>query len=301
VALSTDGGKTFAAKHTFPDGLFLNHVMVAPSDPRTIYVAGFIGTLQPIVIGVSADGGSTWTVYDKVSAGVASSNQIAEFLGVAPDDPHTVYVTVTSGKGDELWKSTQGGPGLVKVLTLADQEEWPRAGFAFGATGKTIYIAGYDPLNSGMQPSASLYISHDAGQTWLRRPSGDAGPRYRCLGYRAGKLYACAGEQFSGDKFFLGASTDEGLTWSPIIRMVDVLGPNACAAAKCVNTVDFLLPFQSVDGGVPARLDAAPAPMPEPPASMPKSGGGCAFGDGANGAGLALLALALLVARRGQA
>jgi MYXO-CTERM domain-containing protein len=302
VSLSTDGGVTFTVKYTFPPQLSFIRVAVAPSDPKIIYVTGFNGTKAPLVIGVSTDGGASWTVDENASMGVASSNQIVDFLGVAPDDPHTVYVMVTSGKGDEIWKSSQSGKGLVKVLTLADQEEWPRGGFAFAETGKTVYVAGFDPLNTGMQPPASLYISHDAGQTWQRRISPGTGPRYRCLGYRGGKLYACGGEQLSGDKFFLGSSTDEGVTWSSIVKLTDVTGPNQCVAQRCSMTVDFLLPFYGSDGGAPARPDggapipdAAPAPLPEPPGPKLSKGGGCSFvPDGESGAAVALLALALV-------
>jgi hypothetical protein len=299
AALSTDGGLTFTAKMTFPPHLLFIRIQVAPSDPKFVYVAGFNGTKAPLVMGVSTDGGETWTLDENLSMGVATSQQIVDFLGVSPDDPQTVYVMVTSGLGDEIWKSTSKGKGLVKVLTLADQEEWPRGGFAFGADGKTIYVAGYDPLNTGTQPSASLYISHNAALTWERRPSPATGPRYRCIGYRAGKLYACAGEQPAGDQFFLGTSTDEGQTWAPLIRLMDVKGPNECVAARCMGTVDFLQQFRpGPDGGVADAAIPVDAPVTPKPPIPPKSG--CSFGGTPAAAPVTMipLMLAALVARR---
>jgi MYXO-CTERM domain-containing protein len=306
AALSVDGGQSFVDKQIFPPQLLFIRIQVAPSDPRVIYVTGFNGTKAPLVMGVSTDGGTTWTLDETASMGVATSQQIVDFLGVSPDDPQTVYVVVTSGLGDEIWKSTNKGKGLVKVLTLADQEEWPRGGFTFGADGKTIYVAGYDPLNTGLQPPASLYISRDAGVSWERRPSTMIGPRYRCLGYRTGKLYACGGDQFSGDQFFLGESTDEGRSWSSMIKLTDVKGPRECAAAKCMGTVDFLAPFRmggggganGSDGGRDAGVDApvhADAPVTQPPPGK----GGCSFAGGEGGkGGLMLLLLIALAGRR---
>jgi photosystem II stability/assembly factor-like uncharacterized protein len=295
VALSTDGGKTFTAKQTFATNLLFIRIAIAPSDSKTIYISGFNGTKVPLVMGVSTDGGETWAIDESASMGVANSNQIVDFMGIAPDDPNTVFVVATNALGDEIWKSTSKGKGLVKVLTLADAEEWPRAGFTFGADGKTVYVAGFDPLNTGMQPPASLYISHDGGATWERRTSPSTGPRYRCIAYRDHKLYGCGGEQLSGDQFLLGSSTDEGKTWASLIRLTDVTGPTACAAAKCSGTVDFLRSFSNTDGGAP---DAA---VPRdtggnPPKPPPKSG--CAVA-GAGDAGLSLfLLLAALAARR---
>jgi photosystem II stability/assembly factor-like uncharacterized protein len=301
IALSTDGGRTFTGRMTFLPHLRFIRVAVAPSDPKSVYLFGFNGTKVPLVTAVSADGGETWSVDDNASAGVATSNQIVEFLGVSPDDPQTVYVMVTSSKGDEIWKSTQRGRALTKILTLADQEEWPRGGFSFGASGQTLYVAGYDPLSSGTRPPASLYVSHDAGATWDRRPSPEAGPRFRCISYREGKLYGCAGEQFSGDQFLLGVSSDEGRSWTPVIRQNDVRGPHACNAPRCSNTVDFLQSF--VDGGVPPVRRDAGATLPEPPAPTPPEDDGCSFGAGAVGAGAPVAAavalLAGLVARLG--
>jgi hypothetical protein len=307
VALSTNGGMTFTARQTFPPQLLFIRVAVAPSDPKIVYVAGFNGTKAPLVMGVSTDGGVTWTLDENASMGVAGSNQIVDFLGVSPDDPHTVYVMVTSGKGDEIWKSTSNGRALTKVLTLADDEEWPRGGFAFGANGKTVYVAGYDPLNTGMQPPASLYISHDGGGVWERRPGTAAGPRYRSLGYRDGKLYACGGDQIVGDQFFLGVSSDEGRSWSSLVQLTNIGGPNSCVSARCAATVDFLLPFRAgPDAGAGADAGALPdaaRPLPEPPAPHLKSGGcsyAAATGPGGPVALLGLLVSLVLVLRRGR-
>jgi photosystem II stability/assembly factor-like uncharacterized protein len=303
VALSTDGGMSFTAKHVFAPALQFIRVAVAPKNPQTIYVAGFNGTREPLVMGVSADGGDTWTVDETVSMGVASPDQIAEFLGVSPDDPNTVFVMVTNPMGDEIWRSTMRGQAFAKVLVLADAEEWPRGGFSFGGDGKTLFVAGFDPLNTGAQPPGSIYASHDGGGTWQRHSSGAQGPHYRCVGFRAGKLYGCGGDVLAGDQFYLGVSSDEGKTWSPMITLADIHGPNSCVADKCSMTVDFLTPFRNVDGGAP---DAGAAPGDagrKPPASVPQHSG-CALGHGSADGSPALILLVIVCAarrRRGEA
>ena len=295
LALSTDGGKSFVAKQTFAASLLFIRVAVAPSDPNVIYATGFNGTKVPLVLAVSTDGGTTWALDENASMGIASSTQIVDFLGIAPDDPSTIYVVVTDPPGDQIWKSTAKGKNFVKVLTLADAEEWPRGGFSFGADGKTVYVAGFDPLNTGTQAPASLYLSHDAGQTWMRRPSPSTGPRYRCVGFRDDRLYGCAGETLSGDTFLLGTSSNEGQSWAPLVRLNDVVGPNACVAGKCMATVDFLRTFSAGDGGAP---DAA-APRPDAARPVPVSKSGCAFaGDAPASPAWLLLVLAGLVVRR---
>src|SRR5439155_6979274 len=122
---------TFAVKYTFPPQVLFVRVAVAPSDPKVVYLTGFNGSKAPLVMGVSTDGGATWTLDETASMGFATPSQTVDFLGVSPDDANTVYVMVTSGKGDEIWKSTERGHNFVKVLTLADEEEFPFEGFAF--------------------------------------------------------------------------------------------------------------------------------------------------------------------------
>ena len=111
VALSTDGGKTFTAKQTFAASLLFIRVVVAPKDPKTIYLSGFNGTKVPLVLAVSTDGGETWTLDENASLGIANSNQIVDFMGVSPDDPSTIFVVVTNAMGDEIWRSTAKGKG----------------------------------------------------------------------------------------------------------------------------------------------------------------------------------------------
>jgi photosystem II stability/assembly factor-like uncharacterized protein len=304
LALSTDGGMTFTATQTFPEALRFFRVTVAPSNPGVVYLTGFSRTAA-LVFAVSTDGGASFTIDQNASAGMAAVSQRVDLLGVAPDDPQTVYFLVTSPDGDQIWKSTSSGKAPAKILTLGEQGE--QFGFTFGANGSTVYLGSRDPLEPLGKPPAYLYFTHDAGQTWDRWPSAADGPRYRCLRFADGKLYACAGDRVFGDTFLLGSSSDEGKTWSPVVRLSDLHGVRRCVAERCVLTTNWLCESYGVcagarDGGIPGPPDAGAGPGT---GGATGAGGrkGCALGGGgAPGGGTVVLAMiligALLIRRR---
>ena len=183
-------------------------------------------------------------------------------LAVAPDDAETVYFKVTEPEGDELWKSTDGGKTLVRLLKLADFELL--AGLAFGPAGPSgqtdaaLYVAGRAPIVVDGVPPGRLYVSRDGGGSWqppVHSPRG--GPSYRCLEFSGGKLFACAGGEAAGDAFLVGVSEDEGRSWAPVVRLADVHGPRACVRDRCLQTELWLCEgygqCAAPDGGAGAR------------------------------------------------
>jgi photosystem II stability/assembly factor-like uncharacterized protein len=301
LGLSTDGGLTVTSKYTFPEALRFIRVTVAPSDPRTIYLAGY-KTKVPLVLAVSTDGGATWAIDENASLGVADANQVVDILGVAPDDPKTVYFAATNQNGDEVWKSTTSGKAPVKILTLADEGQ--QFGFTFGATAADLYVGSRDPLETVGKPPATLYLSHDGGKTWTQSPSPDKGPRFRCLRWADGKLYACGGDQSNGDAFLLGASTDDGKSWTRVMGLSDLKGARKCVADRCVATASWLCESYGICDGLVREMPPLPpdAAAPQGPIVTPPAGGGkkgCTFGGpAAPGAGTTLLLLALIAGAR---
>jgi photosystem II stability/assembly factor-like uncharacterized protein len=298
VFLSTDGGRTFVAKHKFTDMLRFIRIHIAPSDPRVIYVSGYRSRF-PLVLAVSTDGGESWAVDDAASNGIAGPGQTVDLQAVAPADPATIYLSVLNAVGDEIWRVGGHGKTPVKILSLPDGAE-ARA-FTFGASGNDMYVAAKDPLESVGKTPAYLYVSHDAGATWTARPVGDNGPRFRCLRWREGKLYACAGDQPAGDEFLLGVSSDEGVTWSPVMRMRDLKGVSACVAAPCAATAAWLCDSYGVCGNViPTDGGARPDAGVDAGVVAPRKSG-CAFASGrapAGGAVVVMVVIASLFLRR---
>ena len=117
------------------------------------------------------------------------------------------------------------------------------SGLAFGATPQTHLRRRDRPLSlSATKPPAHLYRQprrrQDLGGPGPLGPQD--GPRYRCLTWSADKLYACAAGEPGGDPFLVGASSDEGKTWAPAVRLGDLSGAKSCVQAQCLQTEEWL-------------------------------------------------------------
>ncbi len=251
---SLDAGVTYARKTTFRAGIRLNQVAIAPSDPMTVYLAGYATSPYRFVMEYTTDGGATW---DELLPAGGFVGADVTLVGVSPDDPRTVYfsrVGASSTVADDLWRSTDHGRAPQQILKLNGAEL--QKGFAFGADGRTLYVAGREVAPLGEPSRGTLYVSRDRGDTFA--PPRPGGPAYRCLGYRAGRLYACAGDEAAGDRFALGISDDEGTTWTGLLAFRDLAGPVACAGDRCVTTMAWLCALYGVCAGAPADAGVAP-------------------------------------------
>jgi len=119
-------------------------------------------------------------------------------------------------------------------------------------------------------------------------------PHLRALGERDGKLFAAA-DNFR-DGFAVGVSTDEGLTFHPLLTYDKVVGIKPCARPRCQDSCDYLA---GLTLWPPAVCQAQGTPITVTP-----TGHGCACALPADrptrwGAGLAaLIAFALAASRR---
>jgi hypothetical protein len=108
----------------------------------------------------------------------------------------------------------------------------PPSASAPRATPSSSARASPSPIRAA--PAAELYVSRDGGRSFSPAAiSGPRGPRYRCLAHHGGLLYACAGGTPNGDDFLLGVSRDEGRTWTPLLAVEGLAGPEPCRAAAC--------------------------------------------------------------------
>jgi hypothetical protein len=236
---STDGGRTFVQLKAFEESLVVHRLAVAPSDGKRIYLIGR-GRGSSTPFARSGDGGLSFEIGDLITGATPVPRVPFEFVTLAPDDAQVLYFYVINpSEGDELWRSTDGGSTVAMIMRLQGGEAF--SGLAFGTTTQTIYVAGSDPFPLGNKPAAHLYISRDGGKTWgTPIPSGDKGPRYRCLASEGGKLYACGAGEPGGDAFLVGVSSDEGKTWGPAVRMGELQGAKSCVQARCFRTEEWL-------------------------------------------------------------
>ena len=284
---STDGGRSFVMQQAFVDQLTFSRVVSAPSDARRLYLFGR-GTQGTSPSAVSLDGGQTVTTFDLVSRASPRPPNAFDFLAISPTDPLTLYFSSVDGTGDELWKTTDGGATVRRVLKLEGMEAL--TGFAFGDTPELLYVAGTstDIVPAPGQPPARLYVSRDGGASWQPAlPSGDKGPRYRCLAMRDGVLYACAAGELLGDEAMVLTSRDEGRSWAPLVRLEHLGSARSCVKSRCVQTEMWLCEnYQQCAPGLMPTVDAGggPADAGAPDArdgsvkpAPPRESSGCAL------------------------
>jgi MYXO-CTERM domain-containing protein len=257
LALSTDGGATFELVHSFSDGLAYARLLVAPSDGQRLYVTGAGAAGAGVtVLASSTDGGATWASRELTGGLTPPLENTLVPLAVAPADPGVLFFSLVDAQGDEIWLSEDGGRSVRRVLD-GGPRDW-MTGLAFGP-GQTVYAAAavIPVIDDG--PPGHLFVSRDGGRTWAPpRPSARTGPAYRCLHAAAGKLYACDLGGPTGEAFLVGASTDEGQTWTPVVRLQELTGARTCVRAACAATEAW---FCDRYGHCPAP----PSPAPPPP------------------------------------
>ena len=127
-----------------------SRVLVHPSDPSTVYVAGDGGLHK------STDGGATWT------------NVRTDFHSDAlmdPLAPNTIYAAVWGGG---VYKSLDGGTTwtlLSNGIPTAGAAGWIKLAMGLNGTDGTAFLVAKLGPSSG-----SMYKSSDAGATWTAIP-----------------------------------------------------------------------------------------------------------------------------------
>jgi uncharacterized protein (TIGR03382 family) len=268
VYLSQDRAATFGAPlYSEPSGT-LTGIEASTTTPGVALGAGYLfgadgGPDLPYLLRTD-DSGATWTRFPHPE--VAPRR-----LGIAqvdPADDHQAYLRIGLSTGqDALGLATDGGAAIEILQELGEA----MSAFALGSDG-------------------ALYTGSRLGHLWVRPPGATSftqrsGPLLRCLGERAGKLYAC-GDDFQ-DGFALGVSTDRGATFTPLLRLQDIATLQACAPVQHACGVPLATLQETVGYQKPSSA-------PPPPA--PKAGCGCQPGGGL--APLLLLGLGLGLKRR---
>jgi hypothetical protein len=262
VYRSTDGGLTFGpALISGPAGGDILGVENAVSDPATMYVSMY-GTADKMldpVLARSSDSGVTWSSTD---LGPMVGPAAVRIIAVDPTNPRRLFLRVGNPSGGEkLGVSTDGGLTVTEPVSVDKQ----LTAFARLASG-TILVAGLDSPNIAVG-----YRSTDDGATFVpwTKP-----PHLRALAERAGKLYAAADNVF--DLFAAGVSTDEGLTWRPILTFDQVTVVKPCVKDACQTLCENMAGLKLWPWSVCGETDPSATPM-----TMPMSGCGCrTAGDG---------------------
>ena len=223
---SSDGGQTFGpavlasgTPQVRADERLVS-VEIAASDPAVAYATtfGFPSASNPAGSAAllrTADGGASWTRFD-LQLGISVQARIAQ---VDPANPETVYLLVSSANSDEIRVTVDGGATVQPLLV----PNGPLGGFVRASDG-------------------ALYAGTLAGDFYVRAPGASAfqklpGPHLRCLGERAGRVYACADP--GADGYDLATSDDGGKSFQKRLSFTQILGPLTCASVQSACAADF--------------------------------------------------------------
>jgi hypothetical protein len=222
---STNGGLTFdRVVHQAGPQETVVGVEVAASDPRTIYVAGYLGPgVRPQLLR-TYDGEATWETVD-LQPLLGSS--FVRIIAVDQTNPRRIYLRNQAASYEELVISDDGGTTLASPIRIMGQ----LGGFAVLPSG-TIVVGGV--ANVGTMKTGAAFRSRDGGLTFEPWPNQ---PRVRALAQRGGMLFV-AGDNYN-DGFALAVSTDEGTTLTPILHYEDVSAVKPCVHAACGTACDY--------------------------------------------------------------
>jgi len=245
VHISFDGGLTFAPTDAFaPAGTVFTQLSYA-TDGQHAYALAIDD--YNVHVFSSLDGGRYWTLQNSYYRGPE-----ALLIGPSPTDPNVIYYSVFMEGTDLPVRSADGG---VTYSLLRPDIALIYAG-AFASDG-TLYLA----TDTGIRKSID-------GTNFLPQPIQNQ-VIVHCLTIVGNTLYGCADEATAG--FSVGTSTDDGMTWTPLLRIHDnVVGPLVCGSSTQVCSECYSgWPAFATQLGLsnpqqPACADGAPLACPPP-------------------------------------
>ncbi|HET7538871.1 MAG TPA: hypothetical protein VFK05_03340 [Polyangiaceae bacterium] len=258
ILASEDNGRSFRAHGSPIDPTVLVTTLdSAAGDPHRLYASGTrsVDGVRAALLFTSDDDGEHWSEYPlpfdpKLEQGVY-------IAAVDPEDPDTVYLRTSSASVSRLLVTHDAGKRVSEVYSGS------LLAFALSTDGKQLYFGGEDGLYAGLA----------SAMTFAKRAS----LRVLCLAATADTLYACSDEH-SG--FTVGASSDDGFKFQPLLHLKTVRGPLACSAAECES--DW--PLVRAQLGIPLPSDPGAAGQAGSDAGPSAAGrAGNAENDGAAG------------------
>jgi hypothetical protein len=243
---SRDAGKTWNKRLNLATDDYVAQIAIAPSQPARIYLSGLVIDEQTdtfsFQITRSSDSGTTW---QRAYIPLAADEDHAVLAALSPVDPDTLVVLARNHRWgeapDRALLSTDAGATYREIARGVKL-----TGAAFGATGKTLMLAGAESL-SRIEVGDESTAAEPIGMSQMLS-CAQAGP--------AG-LYAC-GHVNIYDPTVYGASvsTDDGETWQSLMSFTEVKEKVGCTneavAKQCKDQwIDWQLEILVGLGGAP--------------------------------------------------
>lgn len=226
VHRSRDGGASFQrAVLELPAGASVTGLEVARGDSRVVYVAYREPPGLRPRLARSDDGGATFTTIDlEPTLGRAE----VRLLAIDRVDPRRVFLRVIPEGGDRpsdrLAVSGDGGATWAVPVEIAGGR---LTAFLQRADGTLLVGAIADLLTTGFGTPVGRR-SRDGGSTFEDWPLT---VRARSLAERGGLLLAATDDL--ADAAAVQTSTDEGMSWRPLLAYANVRAIRSCARAAC--------------------------------------------------------------------
>lgn len=210
----TRDGVAWAAPGPLLSNTYPLTIEIASSRPQRLYLGANDGNLETGFIGVSDDGGATWTMRD--SPGGVDAVYVS---AVDPYNADRVYVRSYSPQS-KLYASEDGA----RTWTTVVESPVPLLGFALSPDGRQLAVGGRQGLTILARGDGT---AADAGAGSLYTVTATNPLPVGCLTWTTRGLFACADE--ASASFTIGVSVDAGLTFTSLLRLAD-LTPASCAA-----------------------------------------------------------------------
>ncbi len=243
-------GATFnTMRFTAAVGDAITGVEISKSDANTAYVTLRAGTNFAPKLAVTKDGGTTWVTHD-LSTVAAIGNANIRLVAIDPATPSKIFlrVQIPSG-GDGVALSLDGGATFVSPPPIAVPGGVLNA-FTRLSSG-TLLAAGIDGVRN------VIFRSTNGGMTFTEIDA----PLVRGLGQRNGVAYAASSDDVNDPNgFALAKSTDDGVTFQPILRFADLQAISSCVKTICADDCNLKVNLGIWDESV-CSATAMPKPV----------------------------------------
>jgi hypothetical protein len=247
---------------------------VAPSDATRVYLSGTrrVNGLAVGVLMASKDGGMTFAsttipfpTSPTADGGVTQLDRAPYIAAVDPTNPDRVYIRVENIQGTRLLVSDDG----LQTTRQVWQATGDLLGFALSADGTKVYAGG---------PNDGLHVASSTALDFTKQMST---VQIQCLALDGARLLACSDEA-SG--FTVGATTDDGATWTALLHLSCMRGPLLCDQSSQVTVqCDPLWPAQQNTLGGPSATCGVDGGASDAGADAGSSSGGGGSSGGSSG------------------